>query len=266
MSAKATFWAWEQQLKSAEKLVLLSLADCHNADTNRCDPSVKYLSVKTGLNRKTIINSLANLERDGLVFIQKLNGKQNKYSFNFEQKSLGKPVPKTVPVPKTAPVPNLPQTSTKNGTTPVPNLGHEPITNLKDNLKDKAYAFFGDRIRLTQADYDKAKKRYLNINLDDELEQLDLELKNETDKSWFMTMHAKLNFRNKRGERNAKYSNFDRSDRKQTPAERAIEQGRIAIARAEAAEREANQAGNSFVGKDESALSTQMGVWRGSDT
>ena len=44
MSHKANTWAWEQDLPALQKIVLLALADRHNADTGRCDPSIKHVS------------------------------------------------------------------------------------------------------------------------------------------------------------------------------------------------------------------------------
>ncbi len=133
MSAKATFWAWEQRVSSSSKLVLLCLADCHNADSGQCNPSVTYISDKTGLNRKTVMIAVQNLFEMGLISVEKHNGTQTNYRIIFDATSteigtspeIGTGTKNsTAPVPKTAPV-------------PVPNLGHEPISNLKDNLKDK---------------------------------------------------------------------------------------------------------------------------------
>ena len=83
MSAKATFWAWRQDVKSTAKLTLLALANCHNESNDRCDPSVTYLSKSTGLNRKTVMNSIQNLEDCGLILPQRSIGQSTEYRLNF---------------------------------------------------------------------------------------------------------------------------------------------------------------------------------------
>lgn len=67
MSARATFWAWEVDIPSSEKLVLLCLSDCHNADTGQCNPSVNYICRKTSLARATVLKSLKGLNDLGLI-------------------------------------------------------------------------------------------------------------------------------------------------------------------------------------------------------
>lgn len=69
---------------------------------------------------------------------------------------------------------------------------------------NKVYAYCGSRIKLNQRDYDKFLKIYPNLDLVTELNQLDLELRDATNKSWYGTLNAKLNYRNKKsGEQNA---------------------------------------------------------------
>lgn len=127
MSGKATFWAWDQPLKSSQKLVLLALANCHNKDTNQCNPSLQYLCKATGLDRKTVISSLGKLEELQLTNTVKRFGVSNKYQI-LTSTEIGTST-------------NLGTTqkrdggSTQNGTRPVPKTVHKPITNLKENLK-----------------------------------------------------------------------------------------------------------------------------------
>lgn len=60
------------------------------------------------------------------------------------------------------------------------------------------YYFEGERIKLTSKDYMRMHETYKNLDLTKELQQLDIELRDATDKQWFMTMNAKLNYRNKK--------------------------------------------------------------------
>lgn len=143
MSAKATFWAWHQPIKPATaKLVLLCLADCHNGDHGQCNPGVEYIARMTGLNRKTVLSSLATLEKLGEVSIVKGAGKSNHYTLrtsteigtsteNGTSTEIGTtPVPKTVlvPVPKTVPEPKR---------EPKKNLSVEIYGSLADRMWDR---------------------------------------------------------------------------------------------------------------------------------
>jgi hypothetical protein len=83
MSAKATFWAWRQSVKSSSKLVLLCLANNHNEDTDRCDPGPAYISKMTGLNIKTIRSAIKNLNEGGVLTPHFRQGRTPMYVFNW---------------------------------------------------------------------------------------------------------------------------------------------------------------------------------------
>lgn len=164
MSARATFWAWSVTgIKSSQKLVLLCLADNHNDDSGQCNPSVAFISDKTGLNRKTILQALADLEAEGLIegkrrfgattnFRLKTNtnigtGETRKRPRKAAQPQaqtsaengtgLGaeKPVPKVAPVPNSVPVPKTDITSTVFTTDQYQKRDTEPKTEPTKNLK-----------------------------------------------------------------------------------------------------------------------------------
>lgn len=68
MSAAATAWAWELDIDLAStKLVLLCLADSHDAHSGRVDSTLDYIERMTGLSHKTVRASLAKLEAAGVV-------------------------------------------------------------------------------------------------------------------------------------------------------------------------------------------------------
>lgn len=204
MSRDATYWAWEQAVKSSQKLTLLALARSHNEKTNQCNPSISTVSKMTGLNRKTIIHSLSELQSIGLIILTKVYGTNTNYTFKTST-NLGtthvnttstnngtSPVPKAVPVPNSVPVPKTDKTST--------NLGQDQYqkrdTKEKKEKKEvKQYAFEGETIRLNEKDFLLMTNQYKNLDLITELNQLDIELRGE--KKWFATMNAKLNYRNK---------------------------------------------------------------------
>jgi DNA-binding transcriptional MocR family regulator len=86
MSRDMTDRAFALILKPAtRKLTLLVLADCHNHLTGRCNPSIKFIADHTGLNRKSVIESLADLESRGLISVAR--GHSNSYKLNLSQES-----------------------------------------------------------------------------------------------------------------------------------------------------------------------------------
>lgn len=67
MSVDATRWAWEVEVSSATKrLVLLALAD-RAGEEHTCYPSAVRMALDTSLDRKTILNAITDLIADGLV-------------------------------------------------------------------------------------------------------------------------------------------------------------------------------------------------------
>tara|TARA_R100000458_G_scaffold23317_1_gene20849 strand:- start:6228 stop:6866 length:639 start_codon:yes stop_codon:yes gene_type:complete len=117
LSARATFWAWEVDIPSSEKLVLLCLSDCHNADTGQCNPSVSYIAKKTSLDRKTVLKSLRSLNDRKILSRVKVEGSSNQYFLSIG----GSPI--------------LGHVQSHISPEPVPNLGHKPINKPKKNLR-----------------------------------------------------------------------------------------------------------------------------------
>ena len=71
MSVNATRFAWECDLskttkRSAKRLVLLALADRANKE-NTCFPSIARVVKDTGMDRKTVMNTINDLITLGLV-------------------------------------------------------------------------------------------------------------------------------------------------------------------------------------------------------
>lgn len=68
MSHAATNWAIRQRgLKSATKIVLWHLADCHNAHTGQCNPKQSTLADMCEMSRSTLNLHLKKLETLGLI-------------------------------------------------------------------------------------------------------------------------------------------------------------------------------------------------------
>ena len=85
MSHKATAWAFDQRgLRPAAKLVLVYLADCHNAHTRRCDPMQETLAAHCEMSRSTVNLHLKNLEERRLIKrIQRTNKHTKKQKSTF---------------------------------------------------------------------------------------------------------------------------------------------------------------------------------------
>ena len=66
MSVKAMAWAWEQDLKTGPKLVLVALAD-HSDGSGICWPGHDLIVEKCGLSRQTVVEHIGALEAAGLV-------------------------------------------------------------------------------------------------------------------------------------------------------------------------------------------------------
>ena len=116
MSARATFWAWEQDIPSSEKLVLLCLSDCHNNDTGQCNPSIIYICSKTNQDRKTVLKSLKSLNDRNLLTRTKVYGSSNQYNLSLSTNIGTRVVPNSV-------------------REVVPKMGHKPKREPKKNLR-----------------------------------------------------------------------------------------------------------------------------------
>lgn len=68
MSSEALAWAFKQDVKpSSVKFVLVALCECAHYQTGLIHPSIDHICEITGLNRKTAIAAVAELERLGLL-------------------------------------------------------------------------------------------------------------------------------------------------------------------------------------------------------
>lgn len=141
MSLDATLWAWKQNIKPAQKLLLLSLAD-RVGENMECYPSIKRLELDTGLNRKTIISHLKQMCEDGLIAdTEKRMGSTQQvkvYKMTLVEKR------EESNSPKNGTVPLLPPKGPKNGTpkesqkryseSPIKEPINEPIKDNKSKM------------------------------------------------------------------------------------------------------------------------------------
>jgi hypothetical protein len=82
VSIAAIAAAWDLQLPPLEKLVALALAD-HANDAAVCWPSVTRISTRSGVSRSTVIRTIGELERRGLIGRSRRTGARNGYRLNW---------------------------------------------------------------------------------------------------------------------------------------------------------------------------------------
>src|SRR5689334_8270131 len=87
MSIDALKWAWKQKTRSANKLVLLKLADHANSE-GWSWPSIPNIAAATGYSERTVWTSLGELEQEGRIHPQRRikNGRfeKNRYKLAID--------------------------------------------------------------------------------------------------------------------------------------------------------------------------------------
>lgn len=214
MSRAATDWAWNLELSSAPKLLMLSLADRAD-EMHCCYPSIQRLVKDTGMDRKTIGKWINQMMEDGLISDTGERKGRTK-QIRVLQLNIGIEQAQKRNSPKNG-------TCTKNGHETIPNLDakrsqkrdtesviepvNEPLNTqaakaacaigVNDHHIASRYAFEGNVIRLNHNDYRSWMNLYPLIDLNYELQRLDIEFTHEKPKNWFITASQKLSYQNK---------------------------------------------------------------------
>ena len=118
--------AWEQDLPSGPKFVLVALSDQSN-DNGVCWPSIPQIAKRCGLDVRSVSRSLAKLEQMGLIERDVLQGRGTTYRLVFINQSAETPLT------------NCPATPDKLSSLPLTNCP-EPLTNCPatpDKLSSK---------------------------------------------------------------------------------------------------------------------------------
>ncbi len=128
MSHEASRLAWlTKEPQHGARLVLLALADHHNATTNKCFPSVARLVETTRLERKAVIRGIADLERLGVIGTERKNGCHSRYNLHFLDQSQNGTGDKMGPVTKEdSTSPKMGRDRSQNGTRNRERTGKEP--------------------------------------------------------------------------------------------------------------------------------------------
>lgn len=90
MGVKASAWAWEQKdLTPNQRIVLLYLADCYNAESSLCFPGIDRISDYCCMSRSSAIRRLSELRELGLInWVSTYNKKgrsSNRYILGFQK-------------------------------------------------------------------------------------------------------------------------------------------------------------------------------------
>ncbi len=138
-------WAWKQDLKAPEKLILLALSD-HADDQGMCWPGLRGISKKCGLSRRAVISNLNNLINKGLVkkeprFDDAGNNRSNYYYLTTEGGA-----PYTPPsAPAALPPVNVAHQGSVSGSPPLVHLVH-PESSIR-NIKEKNIPTVPDELK-----------------------------------------------------------------------------------------------------------------------
>lgn len=101
MSIQMVGWVLDQHIPdSGMKLVLISLANCHNGKHGQCNPGIEVLMREASLSRSTVIRKLKALEDDGWIKVSAEHdsaGRQKANSYIINQQDRGEGVTMTPP-------------------------------------------------------------------------------------------------------------------------------------------------------------------------
>lgn len=75
---------WDKQLPQSRKFLLLALADQAN-DAGECWPSVRTLAARCSMGRRTVFDSLADLESEGWLSREAMPSQRVKFCLNIAQ-------------------------------------------------------------------------------------------------------------------------------------------------------------------------------------
>lgn len=129
MSLDATRWAWQQDLRPTQKLVLLSLSD--RADERHCCyPSFDRLSSDTGLDVKTVRKVIRELRSLGLLVASEKPGRGYRYRLAGVSDRHKTPTESGTPTKTGTGTKSGRTTPTKSGTPPLPKVVPESTNNL----------------------------------------------------------------------------------------------------------------------------------------
>ncbi len=99
MSFAAAAWAISTDAVETahQRLVLIILADCHNAESGRCDPSIAFVAERSMLSRRSVERCLAQLEERGLITRQERYEEGVGQTSNSYRLNIATPTPESRP-------------------------------------------------------------------------------------------------------------------------------------------------------------------------
>lgn len=130
MSYAALEWCRSLPLRGWTKAVLWCLADHHNDQTGRCDPSIPTIVFEMGCNEKTARKALNDLAALGAIVRTPRAARADLIELAFDWRG----VPETAGVPNPVPPPSRKRYphGARNGTTPLPNQVPKPESTINE--------------------------------------------------------------------------------------------------------------------------------------
>lgn len=190
-SIKPEFWTDEKVVELSFEARLLFIGLWNFSDEfGNCEGSLKRLKMQIfPADNLDVESCLLEIRSVGLISDYSVSGKKYIHINNFgKHQKVNQTQRRKFPPP---PDENKSDQSAKKPEV----LEKEKEKNPGGEKSDKSdYRWAGKTIRLNEADYESLKSQYPNLDLDHHLAQLDLELRGK--KNWFMTLNAKLNYRN----------------------------------------------------------------------
>jgi Helix-turn-helix domain len=102
LALQAVISSFREEPAPSAVVVAAKLLDCHNGKTGRCDPSYGKLALWTGLNRRTIMDAVALLERKGWYRVKRTSHEEakgvgglpsNDFYFNWDRAAAANSIP-----------------------------------------------------------------------------------------------------------------------------------------------------------------------------
>jgi hypothetical protein len=89
MSYRALHWVHTVKgLTAYQKVVLFTLAGCHNSESDACHPTMEFISRRSGVSLSKVKYTLLELEKMGMIASGRRTGRANKYKLLIPEDGL----------------------------------------------------------------------------------------------------------------------------------------------------------------------------------
>lgn len=99
MSHAASTWAWEQDIPTGPKFVLIDLADRHNGQSGKCVARVATIAARTGQSARSVQRHLGDLVQAGLIALQSRHKRAHRFILRLPEAARPVPAPQAGAAP-----------------------------------------------------------------------------------------------------------------------------------------------------------------------